>query len=61
MFRMFLMPYAGESTKRCLRGIERERTNCLSGRQRERAHLLDLNIEFHQHKNSTIHGVPLVG
>lgn len=60
MFRIFLMPYAGETSKRCPRGVDRERTDCLSGRQRERAHLLDLNIEFHQHKNSTIHSVPLL-
>lgn len=60
MFRIFLMPYAGETSKWCPRGVDRERTDCLSGRQRERAHLLDLNIEFHQHKNSTIHSVPLL-
>lgn len=59
MFRIFLMPYAGETSKWFPRGIDRERTDCLSGRQWERAHLLDLNIEFRQHKNSTIHGVPL--
>lgn len=61
MFRIFLMPYAGETSKRCLRGIDRERTACLSGSQREREHLLDLNIEFYQHKNSTLHGVSLLG
>lgn len=61
MFRIFLMPYAGETSKWFPRGVDRERTDCLSGRQWERAHLLDLNIEFRQHKNSTIHGVPLRG
>lgn len=57
MFRIFLMPYAGETSKWFPRGVDRERTDCLSGRQWERAHLLDLNIEFRQHKNSTIHSV----